>query len=183
MNTTTSHGEFTREQQQLVTTHIQYATNLAWQMRHCGIDIDDLRQEAYYGLCLAARDFNPDKGVTFQTLAFAYCRAAMHRAMRLYGQDDWHKTHQSIDDSFDLPDAAPNEAFNAGKLAELPQAMDNLTPRERQVVSMLYGLGNSPRSLTQTANDLKLPSSRVSRINTRALRKIGDALLPSHNLD
>jgi RNA polymerase sigma factor (sigma-70 family) len=40
---------------------------------------DDLCSAAYLGLVLAARKFDPSRGLSFKTLAFTYCEASMRR--------------------------------------------------------------------------------------------------------
>jgi RNA polymerase sporulation-specific sigma factor len=52
-----------------------------------------------------------------------------------------------------------------------------LTPRERQIVMMRYGIGNTaPQTQREIAEKLKISRSYVSRIEKSALEKLRDAL-------
>ena len=47
--------------------------------RSRGVEEDDLRQEAYYGLCVAALKYDATKGARFRTVAFQWCRKMVER--------------------------------------------------------------------------------------------------------
>ena len=54
---------------------------------------------------------------------------------------------------------------------------DCLTPREREIISLRYGLGGSmPRTQREIAAKLGISRSYVSRIEKRALEKLEGAL-------
>ena len=47
-----------------------------------------------------------------------------------------------------------------------------LDPRERQIISMRYGLGSKPLTQRQVADRLGISRSYISRLETHALRKL-----------
>jgi RNA polymerase sigma factor (sigma-70 family) len=67
----------TPEQQALALTCLDGTGWIArrWARRYT--DIPDLRQEARVALCQAAADYDPDRGVPFSTVAFAYMQNAL----------------------------------------------------------------------------------------------------------
>ena len=51
---------------------------------------------------------------------------------------------------------------------------ESLEPRERQIISLRYGLGCPPLTQWQVARRLGISRSYVSRLETRALDKLRD---------
>lgn len=72
----------TEAQQALVASHAAWADagarKHAYRWRRW-LSEDDLRSAAYMGLILAARKFDPARGLKFKTLAFSYCESLMRR--------------------------------------------------------------------------------------------------------
>ncbi len=68
----------------------------------------------------------------------------------------------------------PEELANARMLAEaLNEALDSLTPREREVLILRYGLADGKsRTLEEVGKMMKVTRERIRQIETKALRKL-----------
>ena len=61
----------------------------------------------------------------------------------------------------------------------LYSAMEKLTPREREILTLRYGLSNQPpQTQRELAARCGISRSYVSRIEKKALKKLEDALSP-----
>ncbi len=78
--------KLTEEQIPLVIENILYAKKLArqfYQQRsHFGFDVEDFEGAALFGLCDAARRFEPDKTLHFRTFSYFRIRGAMYDLLR-----------------------------------------------------------------------------------------------------
>jgi len=185
-------SQLTPQQSQLVAQHIGYASQLARRLKGCGLSYEDLIQEACYGLCLAALAYDPGKGVAFTTLAYPYCRNAMFKAVKNYGNpmrlpsserfNARMVSLQSDDEgrlNADICEEDNNETQSSTH-EELMDSLDRLSPRERTVMLCLYGLGRARMSTGDTVTELVVGTDCVSRIHTRALRKLGTEISQYH---
>ena len=64
---------------------MDYADAWAMRFRFCGVPMEDLKQEAYYGLCLARTQFDPTQGASFKTYATFIIRRNLCSAVERYG--------------------------------------------------------------------------------------------------
>ena len=64
---------------------MDYADAWAMRFRFCGVPLEDLKQEAYYGLCLARTQFDPTQGASFKTYATFIIRRNLCAAVERYG--------------------------------------------------------------------------------------------------
>ncbi len=65
------------------------------------------------------------------------------------------------------------EATKGALRDELDAALDELTPREKEVIKLRYGLdGNEPRTLEEVGRELEVTRERVRQIESSALSKL-----------
>ena len=65
------------------------------------------------------------------------------------------------------------EATRGALRDELDAALDELTPREKEVIRLRYGLdGNEPRTLEEVGRELEVTRERVRQIESSALSKL-----------
>ncbi len=76
----------TKDQQVLITQEIiGYADAMAHRYMGCGLELDDLKQEARYGVCQAVLHFDATVGVTLKTFATYYIKKYIIKAIEEVG--------------------------------------------------------------------------------------------------
>lgn len=153
-------------EQQLVVRHIPLAYAAAWRMRDRNVPLDELRQEACLGLCLAAQRFDSQAGTSFATYASHWCRKMVLRALQ---RQPCH-TQQP-----DGPDTAPpddEQQLRSAQLQRLDDALQQLPPLLHRIVTQHYGIGTPRRTLAETADALGISKARASLLHRHALQRL-----------
>lgn len=115
------------------------ALGLAWRTLNDRTEAEDACQQAFTRLWTEAARFDPARGTVeawFRRILVNLC-LDRRRAMRPV---------QSIDDAFDLADAAPDPEAHAiarDQQARLDAAMARLNPRQRLALGLFHGEGQS----------------------------------------
>ncbi len=149
-------------------------------------DQDDLISIGTLGLIKAVNTFDHNKSRRLAPYA-SRCienEILMHfRANRKFSQDislsepiDTDKEGQPltlIDVLADSDDLAERVAIKVGT-AQLSTFLqdDTLTPREKEIICLRYGVGTAPLPQREVAKKLHISRSYVSRIETKALKKL-----------
>ena len=154
------------------------------------VDQDDLVSIGTIGLIKAVSTFNCDKGIRFATYA-AKCienevlmnfRSQKKTAGTLYINDTIESDGDGssltyldvVADSTDIVDTIDLGLRSAALIEGVNTA---LTPRERIIVKLRYGLNNQrPKTQKEVAKLLGISRSYVSRIEKKALGKLERAL-------
>lgn len=192
--------EVPRDRQYLITNHMPMARAMAWRLLGYGVSLEDLQQEAYFGLCEAVLRYEEQEDATFQAYARFWCRKKMMEAIRDYGSpvrlpsnlqcelrfysldEDENQKGEEDDSKADRLLAGPArdiEAENEVRLAQLQridEAMACLKEQQRKVVSMVHGLDGQPRSLTEVSRELGLSQARTGIIYRTAMDHLRTAL-------
>ncbi len=176
--------------QTLIERNLRLVVYIAKRFENTGVGIEDLISIGTIGLIKGISTFDPSKGTRLATYA-ARCvenEILMHfRSQRKMAGDvslsEYIETGKdgnalslmevvcSDEDLFD--DLSAKEMYE-----KLYAAMDqHLTPRERTILTLRYGLGGRP-PLTQReiAAQCSISRSYVSRIEKKALQKLEEAL-------
>jgi RNA polymerase sigma factor (sigma-70 family) len=146
-----------------------------------GLDSDDLLQEGRIGLLKAVRNFDPERGVAFGTVAWSFISTEIRHALRIEGRRAREETLLDAPVGEDgvatladiLPDDGPGPEEQT--LAEIAGALVRnavpLLPVElREVIVLRYGLdGHAPRSLREIGLALGVSQTTVSSREERAL--------------
>lgn len=186
--------------EKLTKSNLKFVISLAHQYRNRGVEEDDLVSEGNIGMMHAAQKFDGTKGIRFVIFAAPYIRAAMEEAIKeqsaLYKlpKTEKNKVEQirsraiSIDqpvpvgsnNNFTLKHVLENKNaphadghLNTEILnAEIMNGMDVLDEREKQVITLIYGLTGSPYTMAEIAYHMGLKRERVRQIRDKALRKL-----------
>lgn len=183
----------------LVESNLGLVAGYAGSYRGLGIVMLDLIDEANVGLMEAARRFDPERNGKFTAYARWWIREAIMRALAEQGHAfvvpgssaplaRGVRRAGPASASCSAPGVADASGFcgtdEADRLLEdatvrqaiieqVGDALQDLTPREGEVVGLRLGLdGTGPLSLEETGDRLRLRPGRVAQIEERARRKL-----------
>ena len=177
----------TEAREQLILAHLRMVVNIARQYQRLGVEMLDLIQEGNIGLITAVDQFDPTQGHRLTTLAFYWINKQMQRFLN-NEPDDLVSLDMEINDGAAillLSDTIEDKGTILGdptiknietqiENQELQQQvhhlLSTLSPREQEVLKLLYGINNYPvLSRNEIAKIIGVREEQVSRIKTRAL--------------
>ncbi len=133
------------QQTKLAQEHVSLATQIAYRLsrRYAWVGLDDLHSYAYIGISLAARAYDPSRGLPFDRFA---CSKAMFLAideMRKDGvlrrADSAALPQESSAISIELPDPSAERDQEQLEAREFcAELFEKLNEQERQLLSMVY---------------------------------------------
>ncbi len=147
---------------------------------------DDMAAECQIVLIKAVTEFNPWLGIRFSTYAFTCLMRALSRLSQRQAADRLSRALPLESLPHGEPSyASQEEPWNPGiatvdKYLRVEHSL--LTEREKSVLLRRYqihGIGSKPATLEQVGRDLGLSKERVRQVQTSALGKLRDALLPA----
>lgn len=140
-------------------------------------EVEELESAGYVGLCSAARRWDPERGVPFETFVFPRVRGAMIDHMRRQrtasnkrngtGQASLIPLDFPIGDGITIEDTL--EASEESAVSELLATLSCLDERRRAMVFRHALLGDR---MVEIAADYGLTESRVSQILSSAYSKL-----------
>ncbi len=181
---------------QLVSANLNFVAHIAKNYVGQGVDFDDLVSEGNIGMIRAAAHFKSDYGHRFVTFAAPSIRQAMEKAIRqqagLYkvpenaqnekgrvvsveapipagSQNNYNLLHIVENKNAQLAD---EELLTKDGLENIGDIIAVLNDRERQVVSLVYGIGSDKHTMAEAGIILNLKRERVRQIRDKALRKL-----------
>jgi RNA polymerase sigma factor (sigma-70 family) len=173
-----SPSALTDEARDLAAGNLALAVSLAGKFRsraeERGIPFDDLVSEAFVGVVLAARSYNPERGA-ITTITYL---AVTHRLANFVRR--WKRFRQvplAGDGDEDVLALVPDRATPDPHLGqELHAWMSVLTPREVTVVERVFGLGGGEAmTLQEVGRELGFSGKWVGQLLERALSRLRQA--------
>ena len=177
----------TEAREQLIHAHLRMVVHIARQYQRPGVEMLDLIQEGNIGLITAVDKFDPTQGNRLTTLAFYWINKLIQRFLN-NEPDDLISLDMEISDGAAillLSDTIEDKGTILGDptIQNIETQMENqelqqqvhhllatLSPREQEVLKLLYGLDNYPvLSRNEIAKIIGVREEQVSRIKTRAL--------------
>lgn len=148
------------------------AKSFARRARASGVDLAALDAEALYGLAYAGAHFEPSRGGKFSSYA-GKCIEGVIRT--LFTRHRRHTALPRDEDGAELDVVDRRSAIEAdvGDKELVGLALSVLTPRQQEVVVMLYGLdGDRPRTPSQAAKTLGIGPTCVNQLHQNAIAKM-----------
>ncbi|MBX6350493.1 MAG: RNA polymerase sporulation sigma factor SigK [Clostridia bacterium] len=177
----------------LIEHNMRLVAHVVKKYESSGEDPEDLISIGAVGLIKAIETYDPAKGTRLATYA-ARCienevlmalRAARKSRGEVFLQEPIGKDRDG--DEIALIDVLADDAEPVAERAErkieaeaLWRSLSALDARERRILALRYGLvGGRPRTQQEIARILGISRSYVSRIEKKAIRRLGGALLSS----
>lgn len=156
-----------------------------------GYTPDDLVSVGTLGLIKAVNTYRPDAPAPLSTYA---ARCIENEVLMLLRSSKKRKGEVSLSEPIGMdgegndisfqdilgtpPDLVEDEAIRRVSMQQVRQALKTLPPRERSVLEMRYGLlDGKPMMQHEAAEKLGISRSYISRIESRAIRRIRDQLM------
>ena len=184
----------TEARNQLIQANLRMVVNIARQYLRPGVEMLDLIQEGNIGLITAVDKFDPTQGNRLTTLAFYWINKQIQRYLN-NEPDDLISLDMEINDGAAillLSDTIEDQGTILGdptiknietqmENQELQQLMHNmlatLSPREQEVLRLLYGLDNYPvLSRNEVAQIIGVSAEHLSRIKINAWQTLQNRL-------
>ncbi|HZQ16152.1 MAG TPA: sigma-70 family RNA polymerase sigma factor [Gaiellaceae bacterium] len=182
-------------EQRLVALHLPLVRAVAARYAGLGLPLEDLVQEGCLGVLAAARRWDPDRGVPFESYARFRVRVAIRdeltarsrlirlpkhvvaaRAERgsapravLPGDDRWV---DAVADGASMED----EVVAHEEALAVDRAVGALPARQRLVIEHRFGLDGAPEPIGEVARELRLSRGRTIAIERQALHALRRAL-------
>jgi len=158
---------------------VLHQVDRAWLSPRLGLGREDLVSAGCYGLLLAARRFDPSRGVAFGVFARTHVHGALMREIQAAMKASGVGTEEVFTGSDEIePDSLPDESatmvVDSAETAQLRELMEfNLTERERLLVTLYY---YEELTLAEIAAVLDESESAVSRALNAAVAQLRAAL-------
>ncbi len=167
----------------LVERNLRLVVYIARKFESTGIGIEDLVSIGTMGLIKAVGSFRPEKGIKLATYASRCIENEILMYIRKHNQQrcevsldeplnvDWDGNELLLSDVLDTGEDSVCEEFAAAEEKRMiRRAVAALSPRERQIIELRYGL-TGERDLTQkeVADLLGISQSYISRLEKRII--------------
>ena len=185
---------------QTIKQYMPMVRTIARQFTKNPIEMKDLMQEGYIGLIEAAKRYDPDAGVKFDSYASWWVRKYIREYIIRHGQTvslpfktrDYHRSatldmnrplYHDEDEPVCFADLLTDgktpetERIRQEEHQRLNEAIDKLSAREQQIIRQIYGIGQKKLPQTQIAQQLGITPMTVWRIQETALKKMKKMLV------
>lgn len=175
----------------LIEHNLRLVVYIARKFENTGIYVEDLISIGTIGLIKAINTFNPEKNIKLATYAsrcieneiLMYLRKNQSRRSEISIDEplnvDWDGNELLLSDIL----GTENDVIYRGIEDEvdrmlLSTAMDKLTPRERQIMVMRFGLNNQrEKTQKEVADTLGISQSYISRLEKRIIKRLKREIL------
>ncbi len=176
---------------ELIEHNLRLVVYIARKFENTGIYVEDLISIGTIGLIKAINTFNPEKNIKLATYA---SRCIENEILMYLRKNQNRRSEISIDEPLNV-DWDGNELLLSDILGTdndiicrdieeevdrmlLKNAMDKLSPRERQIMVMRFGLkGERERTQKEVADVLGISQSYISRLEKRIMKRLKKEIL------
>ncbi len=181
-------GEEQEQGRRLLIEHnLRLVVYIAKKFENTGINVEDLISIGTIGLIKAINTFKPDKKIKLATYA---SRCIENEILMVLRRNSRMKSEISIDEPLNvdwdgnellLSDILTSDQDAVSKGLEdqidrelLRRSLEILTPRERRIVDMRFGLRTGGREMTQkeVADRMGISQSYISRLEKRIMKRL-----------
>ena len=174
----------------LIERNLRLVVYIAKRFENTGINIEDLISIGTVGLIKAINTFCAEKNIKLATYAsrcieneiLMYIRKISGRQGEVSLDEplnvDWDGNELLLSDIlYTDEDSAAEEIMQREEIATIHSAINQLDPRERQIIVLRYGLdGNDEMTQKDVADHLGISQSYISRLEKKIISKLHDNL-------
>ena len=174
----------------LIERNLRQVVYIARKFENTGISIEDLISIGTIGLIKAVNSFNPDKNIKLATYASRCIENEILMVLRKSNRlklevsfdeplnTDWDGNELLLSDILGTDaDLVSRELDASVEKQMLHSAIHALTPRERHIVDLRYGLSNEKEHTQKEVADLMgISQSYISRLEKRIIGKLREEL-------
>lgn len=180
---------------QTIKQYMPMVRTIARQFTKNPIEMKDLMQEGYIGLIEAAKRYDPDAGVKFDSYAGWWVRKYVREYIIRHGQTvslpfktrDYHRSatldmnrplYQEENGPVRFADLLTDgstpetERIRQEEHQRLNEAIDKLSAREQQIIRQIYGIDCEAVPMKELAKKMGLSHDRVKKLHARCVRKL-----------
>ena len=175
----------------LIEANLRFVVVIARQYQGKGLSMEDLVSEGNMGLMKAATKFDATRGLRFVNYAVVFIRRQIEKAL------DKESSEQRVEStcdgqtrSVDAPlgskanvsllsvlvnsdSPMADQSLNQESLSkEVNRALEQLNPRERDILKMFFGIGCQEMTLEEIGAKFDLTRERVRQIKEKAIRRL-----------
>ncbi len=166
----------------IIESNLRFVFNVAKKYKGNGVPMTDLISDGNMGLIKALDKFDMERGVKFITYAVFWVKQAMIQSIKEHFLKGMVEETTDVM-SQEIYDVCEEQYMEDGAMFDMPNkdvacnvidnAMSCLTPRERSVIEMNYGMnGYSELSLKDIGDSFGITGERIRRIKQKAIRKM-----------
>ena len=171
---------------ELVEHNLRLVVYIARRFQNTGVDLDDLISVGTIGLIKAINTFNADKNIKLATYASRCIENEilmyLRKVTRIKGEIsldeplnvDWEGNELLLSDVLGTDsDVVYKDMENADEARTLREAIERLSPRERQIMDLRFGLkGEEELTQKEVADVLGISQSYISRLEKKIVYKL-----------
>ena len=137
---------------QLVSGNLRFVVSVAKLYQHRGKSMEELIEAGNKGLELASKKFDPQRGFKFIAYAVWFIRASILAFLETT-KNDMNFSDLTKEEKRELVSKISNE-------------------RDKEILTIWFGLVDSPESLDDIGESLNLTTTRVQQLRDRAIAKL-----------
>lgn len=170
----------------MIERNLRLVVYIARKFENTGISIEDLISIGTIGLIKAVNSFNPDKNIKLATYASRCIENEILMVLRKTNRlklevsfdeplnTDWDGNELLLSDILGTdPDLVSRDLDSSIEKEMLYDAIRTLNPREKDIMSLRYGLGNQKEHTQKEVADMMgISQSYISRLEKRIIEKL-----------
>ena len=174
----------------MIERNLRLVVYIARKFENTGISIEDLISIDTIGLIKAVNSFSPDKNIKLATYASRCIENEILMVLRKTNRlklevsfdeplnTDWDGNELLLSDILGTePDLVSRDLDNSIEKEMLYSAIHTLNPREKNIVSLRYGLGKEKEHTQKEVADMMgISQSYISRLEKRIIEKLKNEL-------
>ena len=177
---------------EIMEAHLKFVFDIARRYKGMGIPMGELISDGNLGLAKAIDRYDESRGVKFITYAVWWIRESITADIKKHRRRSEHEVVEDFskmsinealvssmqDSSYDTDSLEEKAVIMKRQDESVTELLAVLSPREKEVIEMLYGISNdNEMSLFEIGDRLGITSERVRQIKTTAIRKMRSTAL------